>query len=114
MFLFTELLRKARSCYPGEHIWLKSIQWYSQPLYHTHYYSFIESGTIVLFFQQQPMYIVMVKSISAGMNFALCHVPLLRMPQYRGRKKKREFLYVDYYVAEFFILIPEPECLLSL
>lgn len=38
----------------------------------------------------------------------------LRMPQYSGRKKKSEFLYVDYYVAEFFIVIPEPECLLSL
>lgn len=36
------------------------------------------------------------------------------MPQYRGREKKRESLYVDDYVAEFFILIPEPECLLSL
>lgn len=30
----------------------------------------------VLFFQQQLMYIVMVKSISAGVNFAFCHMPL--------------------------------------
>lgn len=31
---------------------------------------------IVLFFPQQLLYIVMVKSISAGVNFAFWHVPL--------------------------------------
>lgn len=55
----------------------------------------------------------MVKSVSAGVNFAFCHVPLSQNAAVSWLKKGREFLYVDPYTAECFTLIPEPVSSLS-
>lgn len=67
IFLFTKLLRKARSWNLEEHTWLKSIHSSNQILYQTHYSSFIELKQ--LYYSFNKMYIVMVKIIS-GVSFA--------------------------------------------
>lgn len=111
IFLFTELLSK-KLLPRGTYLIKINTLIYPNTIPHSLFH-LPRIGAIVLFFQQQLMYIVMVKSISAGLNFALCLMPLSQNATVQWQKKKREFLYVDFYTAECFILIPEPASVYS-
>lgn len=114
IFLYTELLRRARSCYPEKCIWFESIYQYIQMLSPNSASTWLHRiEAIVLFFSPTSDVHSQVKSISVGVNFALLNCASFSKCNSTVAEREKRGSVFWLYTAECFILILQPESVYS-